>query len=119
MEDNIKNKEKLYGRYEDQNEAVAEIVKVLDKLRGVMATGHTGLSPEETVDYTIIALKLTRSVTAQGESAKDSWLDLANYSRLVCRRRTGVDIASDFKAISDSVLGTTDMSNIVLEEGRR
>ena len=118
MEDKIENKEAVYGRYEDQSVAIAEIVAALEKLRRTVATNNDGLTAEENVDYTILAMKLTRSVTARGESAKDSWLDLANYSRLICRRRIGVDIATDFGLIADSVNGKTDMSDIRLGEHR-
>jgi hypothetical protein len=112
MEDVIENKEAIYGRYEDQAIAVAKIVAALDELRRTVSKGDKGLSNEENVDYTILALKLTRSVTARGESAKDSWLDLANYSRLVCRRRVGVDIAKDFRIIAEAATPKLDMRDI-------
>ncbi len=116
MQDVIENKEEIYGKYEDQAVAVAKVVSALDELRKTVAKGDKGLSAEENVDYTILALKLTRSVTARGESSKDSWLDLANYSRLICRRRTGVDIASDFKRIADVAIPKADLSDIKLDE---
>jgi len=116
MEDVIENKEAIYGRYEDQAVAVAKVVSALDELRRTIIKGDKGLSAEENVDYTILALKLTRSVTARGESSKDSWLDLANYSRLICRRRTGIDIASDFKLIADAAIPKADMTDIRLDE---
>ncbi len=116
MEDVIENKEAIYGRYEDQAVAVAKVVSALDELRRTIMKGDKGLSAEENVDYTILALKLTRSVTARGESAKDSWVDLANYSRLVCRRRVGVDIAKEFGIIADAAIPKTDMRDIQMEE---
>ena len=95
MEDSIENKEEIYGRYEDQRKAISRIVSTLDELRRAhnkMNGKAGGLSCEEVVDYTIMALKITRSVTASGESEVDSYLDLANYARLICRARTGEDI---------------------------
>ncbi len=108
MVDSIDNKEAIYGKYEGQVEAVARIVETLDNLRSAVSAAGMGLNPEEKVDYTILALKLTRSVTAKGESSVDSWLDLANYSRLVCRRRTGIDIAGDFGAIARAAEARTE-----------
>lgn len=114
MQDVIRNKEKIYGKYEDQSTAIAEIVAALDKLRRTVAINQEGLTSEESVDYIVLALKMARTVTTRGEFAVDSWVDLANYSRLVCRRRTGKDIASEFKIIADSVIpktGLRDTSN--------
>jgi len=116
MEDTLNNKEEQYGKYEDQATAVAKVVAAMDELRRTVSVGSKGLTAEENVDYTLLALKMSRSVTARGESAKDSWVDLANYSRLVCRRRLGVDIAPDFKIIADNAMPKTNMSDIVVDE---
>ena len=102
MEDTIENKETIYGRYEDQAEAISEIIAALNKLKKTV--NQKGLDPKEVVDYTLLALKMTRTVTAEGESSVDSWVDLANYSRLICRRRTGVDIRGEFKRIAHSII---------------
>ena len=110
MEDVIENKEEIYGRYEDQVKAMSKIIVALDELRATVSTGDKGLTEEERIDYTILAMKITRSVTASGESSVDSWVDLANYARLTCRRRTGVDIAPEFKKIADATIQQTNTS---------
>lgn len=112
MEDVIENKEKIYGRYEDQVTAISKIVEALDELRATVSVNNEGLSSEEKVDYTILAMKITRSVVAKGESSKDSWIDLANYARLACRRRIGVDIAPEFKKIADAFTKKIDTSGL-------
>jgi len=92
-------KEKIYGDYADQRVAISTMVEALDRLKRqyqrLNNQEETGLTKEERVDYTIISLKITRSVTAIGDEAIDSYLDLANYSRLACRATCGVDILDD------------------------
>ena len=97
MNDSVENKELLYGRYEDQVEAISIITKALDNLK--MRAHGQHISDASKVDYTVLALKLARSVVVDGDSAPDSWLDLANYARLAGRRRTGIDILDDLKKI--------------------
>lgn len=100
MEDTIENKSKTYGSYGDQSIAIGKIVSALDELATV---NGKKLTEQERVEYTIISLKLTRSVTATGSSEIDSWLDLANYSRLTGLRRTGEDCIHDLAKIARSI----------------
>ncbi len=100
IEDVIENKEEIYGHYDDQNEALATMLESLDILAAKNSKDNTGLSMREIVDYLLLFLKTTRTVTAVGPSEVDSFLDMANYSRLICRRRTGVDIAEDLAKLT-------------------
>lgn len=95
LEDTIENKEKIYGPYELQNEAIADIISSLDRLKRDASQNNDALTEQERVDYMFIVMKLTRTITAKGPSSVDSWLDLANYSRLTGRRRTGVDVLEE------------------------
>ena len=91
MENILATKEAIYGSYKDQVGTIAKIVEALDELRREVRTSGEGLKPEEKVEYTLIALKLARTVTSRDAETVDSWFDLANYARLTCKRRTGVD----------------------------
>jgi len=97
IDDLIENKEKIYGKFEDQVDAISAIVDVLDELK--TKTHGVGLTSKQVTEYTILMLKVTRSVTDTSTANTDTWLDLANYARLVCRRRTGKDIISELKKI--------------------
>ncbi len=140
MQDVLENKEKIYGRYESQNEAISTIMSQFDKLK--KETHGEPLTFEEITDYQLLSLKLTRSVTASGDTAKDSWIDLINYARLIYRRRFGEEpieqlleifapaVAEDIKkAKSEPDNSATempkpsvpkaDLSDIILDRGLR
>ena len=91
IEDTIENKENIYGNYVDQSIAIATILEALDGLH--IAKFGKPMPADEKVDYTFMALKMTRSVTAKEHV--DSYLDLANYARLACIKRTGHDILDE------------------------
>lgn len=100
MDNTIENKAAIYGSYDAQTLAISEIVSSLNKLA---RENGAKLTEQERAEYTIMVLKLTRSVTAKGESAIDSWLDLANYARLTGRRRTKIDCIHDLAKIANKL----------------
>ena len=87
IEDTIENKHLLYGPFETQIEFIATIMTALDGLRVEM--DGKGLTEKERAGYAFIVQKLARTVTAKGESAIDSWVDLMNYADKMGEVQTG------------------------------